>query len=208
MQMREKMHSESGEAERRGVREGEGLAGCVWLSNKDFRRTSWKHRLYRKRSVGVNERWGPKHRWKDTRLTQLDRKKKGESNGLGQRKRSDKGKLTFSGWLYRQQFEAVPDSWFTYMIAAPHLLPPTHRISYTHIHKGAAKLMLMWLLGCTCAALTLSSIEQMDELWEVGVNFPPPTTAPVRQHVLLCRSTWVHMHVLVKQCSFIPFGLT
>lgn len=29
MQMREKMHSESGEAERRGVREGEGLAGCV-----------------------------------------------------------------------------------------------------------------------------------------------------------------------------------
>lgn len=29
MQMREKMHSESGEAERRRVREGEGLAG--WL---------------------------------------------------------------------------------------------------------------------------------------------------------------------------------
>lgn len=29
MQMREKMHSESGEAERRRVREGEGLAGWV-----------------------------------------------------------------------------------------------------------------------------------------------------------------------------------
>lgn len=34
MQMREKMHSESGEAERRGVREGEGLAGCVCVTVK------------------------------------------------------------------------------------------------------------------------------------------------------------------------------
>lgn len=99
MQMREEMHSESGEAERR-VREGAGLPALAgWL-------TGWvcgcqtktsggqvENIDYTERSAGVKE--GPlKHRWKDLRLIQVLGCKV-KANSL-QGKCSDKGKLTFN----------------------------------------------------------------------------------------------------------------
>lgn len=88
------------------------------------------------------------------------------------------------------------------MIAAPHLLPPTHRISYTHIHKGAAKLMLMWLLGCTCAALTLSSIEQMDGVVRGWSEFPSSNNSP-RQTACIIVQKYMSSHARACKAMFI-----
>lgn len=151
--------------------EGRRRAGWVgvWLSNKDFRRTSWKHRL---------KEWrGPEHRRKDLRLIQsvVQKWKRLLGRGSAVTEASLPSTVMLADWL------TLPSTvWgllaHLYTRSPTYLLPPTHCISYTHIDKGAAKLMLMLPLGCTCTALTLSGREQVDELWVAGANFQPPST--------------------------------
>lgn len=152
----------------------------VWLSNKDFRRTSWKHRLHR--VINWSERSerpraqmeGFKGNTKccaEVKATSLAEEVQWQRQGLP-------STVTLAGWLTLPS-AVCGSTWLLahfYTRSPTYLLPPTHCISYTHIDKGATQLMLMWPLGCTCTSCTLSGREQMDEWleWVSHLQTQPP----------------------------------
>lgn len=215
MQMSEKMHDESGEAERRRAREGERLPGWVCGCQTKTSGGQVENTDYTEWSAGVKERRGPEHRWKDLRPVQsvVQKWKRLFGGGSAVTEASLPSAVTLAGWL------TLPSTvggsiWLLahlYTRFPTYRLPPTHCISYTHIDKGAAKLMLMWPLGCTCTALTLSAGEQTDELLVAVVNFPPPTMAPITICITLhghASSHCTHFHCSTVALLWKPQCLT
>lgn len=193
MQMSKKMHDESGEAETRRAREGELLLGWVCGCQTKTSGGQVENTDYTEWSAGVKEQRGPEHRGKDLKLVQSVVQK--WKRAAWQRKCSDRGELTFSshvGWLT----DFTINSWRQYLTSGslvhslPHLPTSSHSISYTHIDKGAAKLMLMWPLDCTCTALTLSAGGKNGQEWLWWISHLQPWH-PL-QSILSCMATPVH----------------
>lgn len=115
----------------------------VWLSNKDFRRTSWKRRFHSDRQ----QQRGPEQRWKDFKQSGVQKWKQVLERGSAATEASLPSMVTLTGWLTLAS-TVGGCIWLLahfYTHSPTYLLPPTQCISYTHRAKGAAQLMLIWL---------------------------------------------------------------
>lgn len=105
----------------------------VWLSNKDFRRTSWKHRLHRviSRSERAERPWAQTEGFKagakccaEVKASCLAEEVQWQRRAYLQQSR------WLADWLYHQQLEAVSDFWLTCTLASP----PTYFLPQYFIH--------------------------------------------------------------------------
>ncbi len=148
--MREKMHYESGEAGRRGVRE-EGLAGWLggwWVCSCQTKTSGGQVENidYTEWSAGVRERRGPEHRRRDFRLIQCAVQSESDRSAEEVHWQS-RAYLQQSRWLtdftINSLRQYLTSSSLIYTRSPTFLLTPTHSISYTHIDKSAAQLTLL-----------------------------------------------------------------
>lgn len=115
----------------------------VWLLNKDFRKTSWKYRLHRviSRSEREQRPWAQMEGLKGWYKVLCG----SESDCLEEEVQLQRqAYLHQADWLTDFTINSLsryPAHFYTH--SSTFLPPPTHCISYTHIDKGAAQLMLM-----------------------------------------------------------------
>lgn len=141
----------------------------VWQLNKDFRKTSWKHRLHRviSRSEREQRPWAQMEGLKGWYKVLCG----SESDCLEEEVQLQrKAYLQQDDWLTDFSINSLrryPAHFYTR--SPTYLPPPTHCISYTHIDKGAAQLMLMmWCSSLAASALHSShSLRQRTNVWVV-----------------------------------------
>lgn len=142
MQMREKMHDESGEAERRRARQGEGLPG--WVCGCQTKTSGGQVENIDYTVITRSER--AERPWAQMEGFKASAKCCAEVKATAwQRKCSDRGKLTFNshvGWLT----DFTINSWRQYLTSGslvhslPHLPTSSHTLYFIHPQRqGCSK---------------------------------------------------------------------
>lgn len=125
----------------------------VWLSNKDFRRTSWKRRLH----SDQQQQRGPEQRWKDFKQSGVQKWKQVLERGSAAAEESLPSTVTLTGWLTLASTVGgciwLLAHFYTH---SPHLPTSSHTVYFIHPQsQGCSTANVDTAACCTCTTLTL-----------------------------------------------------